>query len=95
MMAKVRPIQKSFSAGEITPRFWSRPDTDTYRKGVAFMENFNSTPQGSMVKRFGFEHISEISDTLEYGRVFSFRVSQSLTYQIVVTEDEINTRSIW
>ena len=88
-MPKIRPIQKSFSGGEISPRFKSRPDLDIYRKGVSFLHNFTTTPQGSVVKRKGSKFISEISDTLIYGRVFSFRISQFSVFQIVVTEDDI------
>ena len=88
-MGKLRPIQKSFSSGEITPRLRSRPDLKEYHQGVEKLENFLTTPYGTISKRGGTQFIDEVSDTLIYGRIFTFRVENSQTFVVVVTEDFI------
>ena len=86
---KLRPIQKSFAAGEITPKLRSRPDLKAYQQGVEFLQNWLTTPYGSIIKRNGTQFIDEISDTLIYGRIFTFRVEDSNTFVVVVTEDDV------
>ena len=88
-MGKTRPIQKSFASGEITPRLRSRPDLKFYNQGVEELSNFLTTPFGTITKRNGTKYIDEISDTLIYGRLFTFRIEESNTFVIVVTEDFI------
>ncbi len=88
-MGKLRPIQKSFASGEITPKLRSRPDLKTYHEGVERLENWVTTPYGSIVKRNGTQFIDEVSDTVIFGRLFTFRVEDSNTFVIVVTEDDI------
>ncbi len=89
-MGKLRPIQKSFASGEITPRFRSRVDLKEYHQGVEQLRNWITTPYGSIGKRNGTEFIDEVSSTLIYGRLFTFRVEDSNTFVIVVTEDKID-----
>ncbi len=88
-MPKLRPIQKTFKSGEITPKLRSRPELIEYAEGVAFMENFVTSPYGSAIRRPGSELISLVSDTLIYGRIFTFRVEGSESFIVVVTEDTI------
>ncbi len=89
-MPKLRPIQESFASGEITPRLRSRPDLKFYSQGAERVENFITSPYGSLTRRGGTQFINEITDTLTYGRLFTFRVEDSNTFVIVVTEDEIS-----
>ena len=88
-MSKLRPIQKTFKSGEISPKLRSRPDTGEYDQGVKFMENFVTSPYGSAIRRTGTEFVSQVSDTLLFGRIFTFRVEGSESYIVSVTEDEI------
>ena len=88
-MSKLRLIQKSFKSGEISPKLRSRPDEDVYFQGVRFMENFVTSPYGSAIRRTGTELVDLVSDTLLYGRIFTFRVEGSESYIISVTEDDI------
>ncbi|MEK0326392.1 MAG: hypothetical protein QQN63_11880, partial [Nitrosopumilus sp.] len=88
-MAKIRPLQRSFSSGEISPRFLSRPDLPFYAQALKSLVNWVITPQGTVAKRNGSEMISEISDTLLYGRIFNFRVENSESFVIVITVDGV------
>jgi len=89
-MGKLRPIQKSFASGEITPRLRSRVDLKEYHQGVEELRNFITTPYGTIGKRNGTQFIDEVSSTLIYGRLFTFRVEDSETFVVVVTEDKID-----
>ena len=75
--------------GEISPKLRSSPDLEIYNRGVEELTNFETTPFGSVKRRKGSELISTISDTLLYGRIFTFRVEGSESYIISITEDEI------
>lgn len=86
---KLRPIQKSFQAGEITPKLHSRPDLEVYRQGAKFMENFMTTPYGSAKRRSGFKLNSEVSDSDVDGRIFDFRVEGSNSFIVAITETDI------
>lgn len=88
-MSKLRPLQKSFKSGEITPKLRSRPDKPEYQQGVEVLDNFLTSPYGTAIRRPGSEMIDEVSDTLIDGRIFTFRVEAAESYIIAVTEDEL------
>ncbi len=56
-MPNVSLIQSDFSAGEISPRLRGKTDSREYQSGLAFCENFEVTPQGSLEMRGGTEFI--------------------------------------
>ncbi len=89
-MSKIRPLQRSFSSGEISPRFLSRPDLPFYAQALKSLINWVITPQGTVAKRNGSEMISEISDTLLYGRIFSFRVQGSNSFIVALTTESLS-----
>ena len=86
---KLRPVQKSFASGEITPKLRSRPDLKFYQEGLEELVNWVTTPFGSVIKRGGTRYIDEVSNTLEYGRLFTYRVDGTNTFVVVVTTDAV------
>ncbi len=91
MMAKIRPIQKTFKAGEVSPKFLSAVRDKEFVFGCELLQNYVTTPYGTVQKRTGSELISEISDdpNTQFGRIFTFRVEGSENYIISVTEDQV------
>lgn len=53
-MATYRPIQTSFSAGELSPAMQTRQDLDGYSNAVKRLDNMYPTPQGTAKSRPGF-----------------------------------------
>lgn len=63
-MAESRIVSKtSFSAGELSPRYHSRTDTDEFKHGVETASNLVTTLSGSMKKRNGTKFIAEVKDS--------------------------------
>ena len=87
-MPKVAPIQDDFSAGEISPRLRGRTRSKEYQTGLAFCENFEVTPQGSLEMRTGTEFIDVIPDI----DVFLHTFPRSLNNDIVVVIGQENIR---
>ena len=82
-------IQRSFAAGEISPRSWVRNDLDPmHGQAVKRMENVISDPHGPASSRSGFGFISELEGE-EYCRLFDFDVSFAESYTIAVTPNKI------
>lgn len=81
-MAKQYRKELSFQAGEITPRFLGRSDSDVYDKGLSVAENVVISKHGGAYKRQGLEHIGRIvGDT---ARVFTIQISRQRYYTIII-----------
>lgn len=70
-MPKVNYTQRSFNAGELTPKLLARTDFDKYASGCSVMENLIPTVQGTAVKRAGTVFAAEVKssnlDTVLHG----------------------------
>lgn len=55
----MKVIQRSFTAGEITPELHGRPDLPIYGSALAQAENFLPLPHGPASYRPGFEYIQQ------------------------------------
>jgi hypothetical protein len=52
-----RPIQTSFTAGELSPRLEGRVDLSQYNNGLHTLENFLILPHGGVTRRPGLKHV--------------------------------------
>lgn len=52
-MPRIDPIQRSFSAGELTELMHARSDSDIYKEGVVQLKDFMTTDLGPVYKRHG------------------------------------------
>lgn len=84
-MARLQRKNLSFQAGEISPRFYGRSDTEVYSKGLAIAENVTIDKRGGAFKRGGFEHIGQVD--ANNARLFTLQVSRVQYYTIVVFYD--------
>lgn len=82
-MAQLKPIQQSFSAGEISPRMSARSDVDGYHQSASFMENFIPYSHGPIDMRGGFQHMTSLTEG--YARIFPFFVNLAEGYKITIT----------
>lgn len=53
-MARTSYIQTNFTAGELTPRMWGRPDVARYQNGAETVENGIPSVHGGVERRGGF-----------------------------------------
>lgn len=58
-MAKFRLVQNNWTAGELTPYLYGRPDFNRYQLGAAKLENFIILPHGPIVRRSGTIQVAE------------------------------------
>jgi len=75
----------SFQAGELSPRFLGRSDTDIYAKGLAIAENVTVDMRGGAFKRGGLQHVARLPGN--NGRLFTLQVSRTRYYTIVIYYD--------
>ncbi|RLC98184.1 MAG: hypothetical protein DRI46_11775, partial [Chloroflexi bacterium] len=86
-MAKLQRKNLSFQAGELSPRFFGRSDTEIYAKGLAVAENVYIDKRGGAFKRGGLEHVAQID--ANNARVFTLQTSRVQYYTVVVFYDLI------
>lgn len=90
---KITPIQTDFSGGEISPKSRGRSDTRKYRTGVKKAHNFVISPQGTLVKRAGFNQIAESSAIGDDNMaIFSFPIAGHPDALIEMVNDKIRIR---
>ncbi len=80
-MHKLYRKELTFQAGEITPRFFGRSDTDIYNKGLAVAENVIIDKHGGAFKRQGLEHFARVDG--DSARIFTLQVSRQRYYTLI------------
>jgi hypothetical protein len=80
MALKLHPMFTDFSAGEVSPKFLGRADTDAYRKGSEKCENFIVLPTGGITRRDGTFFVSEVYDSARKTRIVPFLFSRTEAY---------------
>lgn len=83
-MARIRTLQASFSAGEVSEYLYGREDADFYSKGAAILRNVYVTPQGGVFRREGLQHIAETTNSSE-ARLVPFEFNDEETYLLSFT----------
>lgn len=84
-MAEAR--QHSFTAGELAPAYWGRPDLPLYSHGLRVCRNFFISRAGSAVSRPGTLHLRSLGfATTGAGRprLLKFKYSEGLEYLVAV-----------
>ena len=80
---KLTPVQNTFSAGELTPLWYGRSDTERYQQGLSYARNFICDARGPMFSRPGGELIHNRAGKL--GRVFTFITGTGTPYGLFFT----------
>lgn len=81
-MAKKLLSQTSFTSGELSPRLYSRTETDEYGKGLETATNCLVTPHGPIKRRNGTQYISHTKDSTDSTRLVRFQFSQDDSFVI-------------
>lgn len=68
----VSPIQTSFAAGEISPSARGRVDSEAYKRGLAYSENWIHRSLGSIFRRSGSRYVGSL---LGAARLVDFKTS--------------------
>lgn len=79
-MARTSYIQTNFTAGELTPRMWGRPDVARYQNGAQTIENGVPSVHGGVERRGGFRFaaVAKLGGARRADIVsYSFNVDQS------------------
>lgn len=79
-MPKKIVTQNSFTAGEISPRLFSRSDIAEYQKGLETATNCLPLPHGGVKRRNGFQYIAEVKDSSSAVRLVRYQLSRTFTY---------------
>ena len=72
----------SFQAGEISPLFYGRSETEFYDKGLAIAENVFVEKRGGVFRRGGLEHFTQVDG--DDARVFTKQISRARFDTIVL-----------
>lgn len=83
-----RSVLNDFSAGEVSPKFLGRSDTELYRKSCRTLENFFVMTQGGATKRPGTEWVSETRSNVA-ARLEKYVYSPTESYLIEMTNGAI------
>ncbi len=78
-MGSLRTLQRSFSAGELSPEMFGRIDDAKYQSGLALCRNFIAKPQGPAQNRPGFAFVREVKDSAKKVRLIPFTYSTTQT----------------
>lgn len=81
-------IQRSFTAGELSPSLHARTDLAKYPTGLARCENFFIRSQGGAYSRPGFRFIGKLKDQSKQARLIPFSFNTQQTY-ILVFENQL------
>lgn len=87
----IYPIQTNFTSGILTPRLWSRSDTQEYRNGVKDSNNMITLRQGPIQSRNGTLFVEDLGNV--YSRPFGFQlIPNSVTgeaFTAIVSDDGV------
>lgn len=81
-------LQRSFSAGEISPLMQLRNDNEIHAEALGTLRNMVPTPQGPAESRKGFELVGELQGELQ-ARLFDLDISFGESYVIAITPNVI------
>jgi len=82
-------IQRSFTAGELSPSVQSRADITKYSAGLNLCENMFVRAQGGVYSRPGTRFVGGLKDQSKKGRLIPFSYNTAQTYMLVFEENLI------
>ena len=81
---KVRTLERSFSAGEVTPEFFGRVDLPKRQEALALCSNFITLAHGPAVNRPGFTMVNPVKNSALQTRVIPFSYNNAQTFAVEV-----------
>lgn len=81
-MARTHYLQTNFTAGEITPRAYGRPDVSKYGNAIKSLTNYLIYPQGPISRRSGTRFVEEVKNSSKKIRLKDFEFSTVQAYII-------------
>lgn len=81
-MPSAAPLQSSFSAGEISPLYQGRTDTERYKHALTTCLNYLPTLQGGLLRRSGSYYVAPVIDHSVKSRIIPFEFSTTQAYVI-------------
>lgn len=84
------PIQRSFSAGEISPQLYGHVDQQKYATGLRTCRNMPVMRHGGVVSRPGLQYISELPETPFKIIPFIFNAKVGQTFLIIINGTKIS-----
>jgi len=84
-----RPIQSSFSSGELSPALHSRVDYERYYTGLALARNYYVLKEGGIQTRAGFEYTVQCVAGNAVTRLIEFEFSAEQTYILMFSDSKI------
>ncbi len=75
----------SFQAGELSPLFFGRSETEQYDKGLAIAENVNIDKRGGAFRRTGLEHVGQLDGN--DSRIFTKQIDRFRFDTIIISEN--------
>ena len=82
----MRFVQRDFSAGELSPHTYGRPDAPYYYRGARIMENYIPLPTGSVVRRPGMLSLFATRGA----RPYVVRTNSDNSYLLVLKKDSLS-----
>lgn len=84
---RLKTLQASFVAGELSPEVFGRIDQDIYAKGAGQLRNVYVNPQGHLSRREGLQFIDSTT-TNQAARLIEFKTDLDTKYLLVFTPGE-------
>ncbi len=72
--------QRSFTAGELSPRLLGRTETAEYGSGVSSAINCTLTAHGPIKRRNGSKFVAEVKDSSAVTKLIDYQFSQDVSY---------------
>jgi hypothetical protein len=88
-MPRANTIITNFTAGELSPRLFSRVDTAKYRNGAATMENFVIMPHGGAKKRGGSVFVAPAHTAANSSLLVPFEYNVEQAYILEFADNKI------
>ena len=90
---KTVPIQTSFAGGEISPKLRGRVDTELWKKGLDYCENFEPLAHGPLLSRGGTRMTYLFPDLTDKSRLEEFPRQGKVGFQLLMGENKLRVRS--
>ncbi len=88
-MGALTPFQKSFNAGELSPRMGGRLDLAKFHDGCRTLENAICQLQGPATRRGAFRFVKEVKTSAKKTRILPFEVGTDAAYVLEVGDQYI------
>src|SRR5689334_1929355 len=88
-MALIRPLQPTFSGGEVSPPIYARVDIAKYKTSLRRCRNFIVQPHGGAANRPGTRFVAEVKDSTKETIVQEFIFNEEQTYILELGEEYI------